>query len=684
MSNNIPDIDRRVRSQLLRGQNVQDLCDTLKCFFDITNIRHEEKDNEVWLKAILLVQSPEAFDIRDNDGLKLTPEEERALKLDREVDKPRRSGRHRRPLFLRNDWHKWRALPWQQWQILVLCAMGATIQGWAEAAFNGVQTYCPIDSPEPVDSRDCFPGAEDAETVGLVSSAPYLCCILSCWLSPLLNSKLGRRGAVYWSTIFSIASPLLQAQSNTWWALFISRLLLGVGIGIKSATIPVYVAETSPAGVRGSLVMFFQVFTAFGIMLGCLTGVAFQRNWRYILASPVPLAVLLFLFTYRCHESPRWTVAKAHRLRLSERYEAAKCHYEHAWKALSDLSLHRLIAARDMLSHYYLLDEERKDLVNRLEKNPTRPEALNSFSELFVRRRNRRAILASSICMFAQQFCGVNIIVYYSNYIFGRMDHSSNIPRDSLLYTAGFGLINFLFASPAFFLIDTVGRRTLLLCTFPFLAIFHFTTMAGFEVGVHQNQTGAIISLLGMYLFGIFYSFGEGPVPFVYASESMPLYCRETAMALVVSINWLFNWIVAYTAPLMLKAWGPAKIFAFYGAMCCVCWVLILFFVPETRSLTLEELGTVFEDTKTRQFVHHAYQTLQWWLYKHKREDRPESLYIQLPPWEERQIDASAYRPSRFKLGEMRRGDSNSDWGNDGEMVRSLRSENIESCRETG
>lgn len=164
-------------------------------------------------------------------------------------------------------------------------------------------------------------------------------------------------------------------------------------------------------------------------MLGSLAGVAFQRvgdasqttlcppndsqkllqqtcslNWRLMLATPFVPALFLFLYIYTCHESPRWLVARAHTLRRSGRSEKAKIHYQKAYKALEELSRHRILAARDMLLHYYLLEEEANDLTNRQELHPSRLWITHQMSELFGRRRNRRAILASSINMFAQQF----------------------------------------------------------------------------------------------------------------------------------------------------------------------------------------------------------------------------------------------------------------------------------------
>ena len=136
----------------------------------------------------------------------------------------------------------------------------------------------------------------------------------------------------------------------------------------------------------------------------------------------------------------------------------------------------------------------------------------------------------------------------------------------------GFGLVNFVFALPAFFLIDVVGRRSLLLSTFPLLAVSHVIMALSKNAGDHREA----MFLVGYYLFGLFYSPGEGPVPFVYASESMPLSIRDTGMGLVTSINWLLNWLVAFSAPYLFRYLDMGGTFGLYAGFCVLLWLLIL------------------------------------------------------------------------------------------------------------
>lgn len=164
--------------------------------------------------------------------------------------------------------------------------------------------------------------------LGLVNSAPYLCSgVFSCWLTKPLNERFGRRGALFISTtcacVVGSAAALMcrflgciwNALTDTWWHLFISRLFLGLGIGPKSATAPILVAEVAPAVIRGALVMQWQMWTAFGIMLGTVSSLIFYHvpdrsgivglNWRLMLGSACLPAIIVMSQVFFVPESPR-------------------------------------------------------------------------------------------------------------------------------------------------------------------------------------------------------------------------------------------------------------------------------------------------------------------------------------------------------------------------------------------
>lgn len=210
----------------------------------------------------------------------------------------------------------------------------------------------------------------------------------------------------------------------------------------------------------------------------------------------------------------------------------------------------------------------------------------------------------------------MNVIAYYSSEIFLSAGFSQIAALSASL---GFGVINWLFAIPAIYTIDTFGRRNLLLVTFPLMALFQLMTGFAFWIpaktpassaasatgthdgggsgggsATHGADARTACVALGMYLFGIVYSPGEGPVPFTYSAEAYPLYVRSYGMALATATTWLFNGTLAMTWPSLVNALTPQGAFSWYAGWNVVGFVAILLFVRETKGKTLEELDQVF------------------------------------------------------------------------------------------
>ncbi|KAG1873181.1 hypothetical protein F4604DRAFT_1681228 [Suillus subluteus] len=348
------------------------------------------------------------------------------------------------------------------------------------------------------------------------------------------------------------------------------------GIGSRQSTrfMVVYTAECSPAPIRGALVMMWQMWTAFGIALGDLIDLTFYfipdtpgvtgLNWRLMLGSAGIPGLIVCMQVLFAPESPRWLISKGR--------------YEDAFNELCRLRLSRVQAARDLYYIHVLLEAESEMIKGR-----------NLVVEMFTIPRNRNAALASWIVMFGQQFCGVNVIAYYSSTIF--VD-SGFTQVAALASSVGFGALNWIFALPAVFTIDTFGRRNLLLFTFPCMAICLLIT--GFSFW-STSETGRIAGVsVGIYLYAICYSPGEGPVPFTYSAEAFPLYIRDIGMSFATATLWFWNFVLSITWPSLILAFKPQGAFGWYAAWSCIIWVLILLFVRETKGKTLEELDQVF------------------------------------------------------------------------------------------
>ncbi|KMP06438.1 arabinose-proton symporter [Coccidioides immitis RMSCC 2394] len=429
-------------------------------------------------------------------------------------------------LLRREKTHKWNQ-PFMMYFMTILCAGSAIVQGMDQTAVNGAQEFY----------FDEF-NVTDVWQQGLLNGAPYLCsALIGCWTTAPLNRYFGRRG------------------SHTWWNLLLARFLLGFAVGAKSTTTPVYGAECSPANIRGALVMMWQMWTAFGIMLGYIASVAFMDvkvasipgfNWRLMLASTAIPPFFVCIQVYLCPESPRWYM-------MRDRYQSA-------YNALCKLRPSSLQAARDL---YYIHASLRIEEKLR--------EGKRLWKEMFGIPRNRRAAQSSFFVMFMQQFCGVNAIMYYSS---------------SMFRTAGF--------SQREALITSLG--------------------CGFSFWIPDLKTRTACVATGIYLFMIVYSPGEGPVPFTYSAEAFPLYIRDIGMSFATATTWGFNFVISLTWPALEKSFKPQGAFGWYAAWNIFGWVFCYFCLPETKALSLEELDQVFS-VPTRTHINH-YRTMLPWYFK--------------------------------------------------------------------
>ncbi|KAE8153134.1 hypothetical protein BDV25DRAFT_127468 [Aspergillus avenaceus] len=450
-------------------------------------------------KGALVAQSPNHFE----DIPELTEEERCELRMEKS--------------------HRWRQ-PKLLYFLIALNSLGAAVQGWDQTGSNGANLP--------------FPEALGISDVGMA------CKITGTYP---LNHFFGRRGGIFIGAVFSLLAPIGQAFSQTWPQLLVCRVLLGIGMGLKEVTVPIFSAKNAPANIRGALVMSWQISVAFGIMLGLSANLAV---------------------------SGRWLVKKGR--------------HAQAYRSVMNLRNTSLQAARDLYYIHVQLEAE-KMAVTRL--TSSKSNILSRAVELFTIPRVRRATQASGLIMIAQQMCGINIIAFYSSTIFSQAG-SSNVV--ALLVSWGFGLTMVVFAFPAIWTIDRYGRRALLLLTFPHM--FWTLLAAGMCFGV-PSDTAAPLGLISLFIFmfGAFYSPGEGPCAFVYSAEAFPLSHREIDMSWAVATNAFWASVLALTFPRMLGAFGPQGSFAFYAGLNALALVLIFLVLPETKGRTLEELDSVFE-----------------------------------------------------------------------------------------
>ncbi|KAI4091215.1 MAG: hypothetical protein LQ344_004207 [Seirophora lacunosa] len=431
--------------------------------------------------------------------------------------------------------HRWRQ-PRMMYYMTILCAGSAIVQGMDQSAVNGAQAfYFPY-----------FGIAEDQVWLrGLINGAPYLC-------SAVIGFPLG----------------VLTGGHHRWWNLLLARFALGFAVGAKSSTTPVYAAECAPPEIRGALAMMWQMWTAFGIMLGFIAGVIFSgvripagvedTQWRIILGSTAIPPMFVCAQVYLVPESPRWYMSKGK--------------YDKAFASLQRFRWSRFQAARDL---YYI----HKQIAIEYEMQ----KGKNLWKEFFAVPRNRRAAQSSFFVMFMQQ---------YSTVIFQDSGFNRN---NALLVSMGTGIVNWLFAIPAVYTIDTFGRRNLLLVTFPLMAIMLLITGFSFLAPEGMGRLAGVAT--GIYMF-------------------MPLYIREYGMAFATATTWGFNFILSLTWPALEEAFTTTGAFGWYAGWNFFGWVFAYFCLPETKERTLEELDTVFS-MRTRDHARYYLNSLPWYLRKY-------------------------------------------------------------------
>jgi sugar porter (SP) family MFS transporter len=498
-------------------------------------------------------------------------------------------------IIRRETTHKW-SQPRDLYLTIVICSLAAAVQGWDQTGSNGANLIFPgvlnISTTDP----DPNVASVNQWIVGVINSGPYIgASLIGCWLTDPLNYFIGRRGTLFWCGIFCTLSVIGEGFVQTWPQLLVCRLLLGLGMGPKATTSPVFAAENTPASIRGGLVMSWQLWTAFGILLGfsanLILGDIGPLSWRLELGSAFLPAVPLVIGIYFCPESPRWYMKKGR--------------YIKAFKSFCRLRNSELQAARDLYYVHCQLVEEIEVLKGS--------NYFSRFMELFTIPRVRRATLASFVVMIAQQMCGINVIAFYSSTVFSDAGYTE---KQALLASWGFGLVNWLFAFPAVWTIDTFGRRNLLLFTFPNMA---WTLLAaGFCFFIPQDNSARIpLIALFIFLFGAFYSPGEGPVPFTYSAEVFPLTHREMGMSWAVATNLFWAAVISVTFPRMVGAFGDVGAFGFYAGLNVCALIMIFFLMPETKQRTLEELDYVFAVPTSRHISYQAKTFLPYFIRRY-------------------------------------------------------------------
>lgn len=412
-----------------------------------------------------------------------------------------------------------------------------------------------------------------------MQSSPYLAVAGAFLISPC-NEYFGRRWAIIISCILYTIGAALEAGAINYGMMVAGRVILGAGVGLEGGTVPVYVAETVEARMRGNLVSLYQFMIALGEVLGYAVAAMFitvKGSWRYILGSSLVFSTIMGVGILFMPESPRYLMHKGKTL------EAFK-----VWKRI------RGVETREAREEFFIMkisteEEEAEVNAGRTNKFP--------WMDFFTKPRARRAIIYANIMIFLGQFTGINAIMYYMSVLMNQVGFDTYDATYMSLVGGGSLLIGTI---PAIFLMETCGRRFWAIAMLPGFFIGLMLVGISYQLNTLSAQLG--VYLTGLILYELFFG-SYAALTWVIPSEVYPTYLRSYGMT--TSTGWLFlsSFIVTYNFTGMQNAMTKTGLsLGFYGGIAVIGWFYQIFFMPETKDKTLEEIDQLFQKP-TRQLV---------------------------------------------------------------------------------
>ncbi len=391
---------------------------------------------------------------------------------------------------------------------------------------------------------------------GWVVSSALIGCILGASYAGRLGDKFGRKKILLATSILFAVSAIGSGLANSIPAFVIYRIVGGLAVGGASVLAPMYIAEVSPAQLRGRMVSVNQLTIVIGIALAYYVNYWLLATgdvaWRWMLAAEAAPALLFFTALFIVPESPRWLVAR------NRNNEAS--------------AILQKVGGDDFAGF------ELKEISESLHGNEKR----GTLKDAFKKKYGFILFIGIFLAVF-QQWSGINVIFFYAPDIFAKANMGVN---DSLFQTTLVGLTNVIFTVLAMRVIDKTGRKKLMLLGAAGMAICYLLIGLLFQTG--QTESWLLLSLL--IITPAFFAFGLGPTVWVVLSEIFPNKIRGAAMSVSTFALWVACYLLTLTFPIFVEAFNAANTFWIYAAICVIGFVVILKYLPETKGISLEQL----------------------------------------------------------------------------------------------
>ncbi|HZK93107.1 MAG TPA: sugar porter family MFS transporter [Prolixibacteraceae bacterium] len=405
---------------------------------------------------------------------------------------------------------------------------------------------------------------------GWAMSSALIGCLVGAMASGYLTDRFGRkRPLIAAAALFTIAA-LGTGAVNEFTLFIIFRLIGGLGIGLASAVSPMYIAEISPAKMRGRLVSVNQLTIVIGILAAQIINYLIaekvpegitdsmilqswngQTGWRWMFWAGTVPALMFFIFSFFIPESPRF-LAKSGR-----------------WKSAAAI-LERIGGAQYAI-------QEQKDIAETLHGTSSKIDW-----KVLSSKKVRPVLILGVVLAVFQQWCGINVIFNYAEEVFTSAGYSVGDMLFNIVIT---GTVNLVFTFLAMRMVDSWGRRKLMLLGSIGLAVIYFMLGSSY----YFELKGIAILVLVMVAIAT-YAMTLAPITWVVLSEIFPNSIRGTAMAISTTALWIACFVLTYTFPILNKLLNASGTFWLYGFICFFGFLFILKKLPETKGKSLEEI----------------------------------------------------------------------------------------------
>lgn len=392
-------------------------------------------------------------------------------------------------------------------------------------------------------------------THGLAMSMALWGTVLGSLVGAWPTDRFGRKPTLLWIGILYLVSAIWSGLATDVYSFMIARFIGGVGVGISTVTAPLFISEIAPADKRGRLAGMFQFNIVFGILVAFASNAALgdigENAWRWMLGIEALPALIYSVLCFGLPESPRWLIGRKN----NREGGMAVLHQVHPSATTAEI-------------------EAKADEIAAVSH-----EAASTGG--FWTKRLSTPILLAFLIAFFNQLSGINAVLYFAPRIF---ELTGLEEKAALLQSVGIGVTNLIFTFVGLWLIDRLGRRTLL-----YLGSIGYIVSLGLCSWALFTENFAIVPVC-IFAFIAAHAIGQGAVIWVFISEIFPNRHRAQGQSLGCFTHWIFAALLTLLFPTMVTAFAPGTVFGFFCFMMVLHFIWVKLMVPETKGRPLEEI----------------------------------------------------------------------------------------------